>query len=216
MIAILTGLTALVTSAISSISTTLPTLGLALKTFIAKIPGPFLEKYLQNIIRFIGNLAKVFFNLNCPCDELGYKARVADKKEEEFKTTEDYLKYLDNNVQFDKAAFESSSTLERLECGLRGMGLAHKAIEEKAHIVVSPLFLAMSAALAIKPEVTMQCLSTLKDTNVSTDDIFAYFKGTCSPEKVKAVDDVVKKFFTTPENPYAIQDMQAKVREMGL
>ena len=112
---------ALVSSAISSLSAALPAIGMALKAFVAKIPGPILEKSLEKLLRLVGEVVSQIFQMGTPCDELGYKARVAEKKEADFATTEAYVKYLNTEVPFDKGAFERLSPSEKMECALHGM-----------------------------------------------------------------------------------------------
>lgn len=105
------------------------------------IPGFGLPEILS-IIQIVGQIAQML-NIggkDSP-EELGMKSEIADKKPDDFDTTEDYLKYLNTQVKLEPGALEKLSEEERAKYGLIGSALDIKAIHEKYHIELSPDFL---------------------------------------------------------------------------
>ncbi len=212
---ILTPLISSITTAIGSITAALPAIGAQISAFIAKIPGPILEKVFSGMLDIVKAMVKIIFNIDSSCGELGYKAKIADRNQEDFKSPTEYLDYLNKEVKFDKEEFEKLPDSEKMECNLRGMHIAHKSIEDKYGIFVSPLFFALNTALKIQPDVIVRALDVIKEAGVTTDDFVDYFKGTLSLDKAKTVDDMIKKLFNAENDSSSILNMMRQTREMG-
>ena len=205
-----------ISTALASLTKVLPVIGKQVAAFIAKIPAPVLEKCFSGMLDLMRVMVKNIFNFDSPCDELGYKAKISDKKSEDFDSTTEYINHLNKDIKFDQAKFDSLSNQEKMECTLHGMHITHKAIEDKFGMLVSPLFFALNTMLKIQPDVVVRSLTAIKESGTTTEDFVNYFKGTLSQDKANAVDVVVKKIFNTEDNSKSIIDMMRETREMGL
>ena len=105
------------------------------------IPGFGLPEILS-LIQIVGQIAKMFKvgGEDSP-EELGMKTEIADKKPDDFETTEEYLKYLNEEVKLESGAVDKLTPEEKAKYGLIGASLDIKAIQEKYHIELSPDFL---------------------------------------------------------------------------
>ena len=105
------------------------------------IPGFGLPEILS-LIQIVGQVAKML-NVggeDSP-EEIGMKSEIADKKPDDFETTEAYLKYLSDEVKLEPKATENLSAEDRAKYGLIGAAFDIKALQEKYNIELSPDFL---------------------------------------------------------------------------
>lgn len=140
----LNGITRTIGDAIKTMCETLGSEGLGLIGCIAialLIPGFGLPEILA-LIQVIGQLAKALDvgGEDSP-EELGMKAEIADRKPEDFDSIEEYIKYLNEDVELDTDAVEQLSEIDKAKYGAMGAALTIKAIEEKYNINLSPDFL---------------------------------------------------------------------------
>lgn len=105
------------------------------------IPGFGLPEILT-IIQIVGQVAKMLNvgGKDSP-EEVGMKAEIAEKKPDDFESTEEYLKYLNEEVHLEPGAVDKLTPEDRAKYGLIGSALDIKAIQEKYHIELSPDFL---------------------------------------------------------------------------
>ena len=82
-------------------------------------------------------------------EELGDKAMRAEKHRDDFPTTEQYRDYLDNEVPFDREAFNKLSPEEQEARRFLGMEIAIEHVQEKISLPIKPedLFVAIRAGL---------------------------------------------------------------------
>lgn len=105
------------------------------------IPGFGLPELLT-LIQIVGQVAKILNvgGKDSP-EEVGMKTEIAEKKPDDFETTEEYLRYLNEEVTLEPDAIDKLTPEDRAKYGLIGSALDIQAIHEKYHIELSPDFL---------------------------------------------------------------------------
>lgn len=167
----LTGIASVIGDGIKSICEALGSEGLALVGCIAMsilIPGFGLPEILT-LIQIIGEIAKIL-GVNEGEDspeELGMKAEIAEKKPEDFDSIEQYIKYLNEEIELEKGSVEKLSELEKAKYGALGAGLNVKLIEEKYDIALSPDFLRDVTMMKLTGEEIAQFISTFKENGMT-------------------------------------------------
>ena len=109
--------------------------------FALIIPGFDIFEIIS-LIQVVGKIAQML-NVggeDSP-EELGMKSEIAEKKPDEFASTEEYINYLNTKVKLEPDAIDKLTDVERAKYGLIGSALDIKAIQEKYNIELSPDFL---------------------------------------------------------------------------
>lgn len=143
--ALFAGVVSAVGSIISGIGTVLGTAGAAItgfaKTLVTGIAGSGIGGLFNIIGSFIGQIAKgLGIGGQEQPEELGAKAREAEMKPADFQSTQDYIRYLENEVKLDRQNLGLMSTEERLACTAVGIGILSQGISEKKGIGIPPEF----------------------------------------------------------------------------
>lgn len=111
-------------------------------------------------------------------EELGMKAERSDKKPEEFDSTEDYIKYLRDQVEVQRGQFKNLKEEERIVYEVIGTGLYVKGIEEKYGISATGEFWKVVADLHLKGDDVRRFIETFKKNDISNmSDMSDYIKG---------------------------------------
>jgi len=113
-----------VSSAVSAIGGTLG----ALAGAVLKVATPYLSA-LMTIVNVISQVLGILKPDESP-EELGDKAMRSDKSLEDFDTTQEYIAYLREEVDFDKEEFDKLSDEEKLGRSVIGTAISMKAINE--------------------------------------------------------------------------------------
>lgn len=117
------------------------------------IPGIGIPEILS-LIQVVAEMAKVL-GVNEGEDtpeELGMKIEIADKKPEDFDSTSEYIKYLNEQVTLEDGAAENLSVEEKVKYGSMGAALNIKAIEEKYNVGMSQEFLSDVSKMKMSSE----------------------------------------------------------------
>ena len=132
------------------------------------IPGFGLPEILT-LIQIVAEVAKIL-GVNSGEDsseELGMKTEVADKKPEDFESTEAYIKYLNDEVKLEDGALENLSEIDKAKYGAMGAALNIKAIEEKYDVSLSPDFLRDVTIMKLSSEEIAQFIDTFKEKDIT-------------------------------------------------
>ena len=181
----------------------LPKIGAAIANFIAKIPPPVLEKVIAATIDIVGDLAKRLLGCSDSPAELGDKALNAEKKPEDFETTSDYIKYLENDIKLDREAFHNLTPEEKRTRELAGTEIYRQGISEKLSFNVSDDFLIFCGKVGLDAKTVYLFLDSVQQNgSITQNDICAYFEGKCQPEKAKEIGNFCRGIFLkTLDNP---------------
>lgn len=111
-------------------------------------------------------------------EELGMKAEIADKKPDDFDSTEEYIKYLNEEVELEKDAVDKLTMEEKAKYGLIGSSLDIMAIKEKYNIELSPDFLRDVTIMKLTPEEVGTCVKDFADKGIEKmQDMTDYMRG---------------------------------------
>jgi len=119
----ISGAASIVSSAVSSLGSLSGVVGSFLK-----VASPYLST-IMSVVQVVSQLLGIVQPNETP-EKLGDKALNADKKLEDFDTTQEYMEYLREEVDFDKEAFDKLSDEEKLARSAIGTVISMKAINE--------------------------------------------------------------------------------------
>lgn len=187
------------------------------------IPGFGLPELLT-LIQIVGAIAKALSvdSKDTP-EETGMKAEIADKKPDDFESTEAYLKYLSEEVKLPEGTKDKLTTEEKVKYGLIGAALDIKAIQEKYKIELSPDFLKDVTLLKMDSEEVGSFVKNMKDNGITNmQDMTNYLKEEqveadksqirdSMTETIKELypeisEDQIEEKFKEMENKLSIQD----------
>jgi len=127
----ISGACSVVSSAISSIGDALGRGALSLLGL-----NPTIIEAVIAVVQIVAQLLGVTKEDESP-EELGDKAVRSDKKPENFNTTEEYITYLREDVDFDQEEFDKLSDEEKLARSAIGTAISMKGISEKKDFAIS-------------------------------------------------------------------------------
>lgn len=186
-------ITVLATTLTTALATVLPSLAPAISTLIAKIPEIYLPEIITKIAEILIAIGKEILLCKDSMDELGYKAVNAEKKPEDFSTKTDYLKYLNDECQFNKADFDSLPESKKLEMKVAGTFIYAAALNERLGLVISPATLIAFSAMGLEPKKVMEvCEKLVSIGEKSTDIIDKALGGTGTEAEIEKGLDVLK------------------------
>lgn len=115
----------------------------AIAPVLGPVLGPTLNPILSVFVAVISVLAELFTDKpkEEKPEEIGMKAKLADKKPENFDSINDYIEYLRNEVKLDPDKLEHLSDEDKQKYQLVGLGLYIKNIEELQGVKLDPEFL---------------------------------------------------------------------------
>ena len=170
----------------------LPKIGAAVKELISKIP----PEVWKPLIEFATEGIKALFGTKDTAAEIGEKARIAAEEgcqPEDFKSTSDYLKHLEEKIQIDRAKFEALTPEEIQARELAGTAIFVQGMEEKCGMPVPTEFLKVVSKIAMSASTVLRLAEMLKTAEVTLDDVIDYLKERCKGDKLEAVDAAFKQ-----------------------
>lgn len=180
------------------------------------IPGFGLPELLT-LIQCIAEVAKIL-GVNEGQDspqELGMKAEIADKKPEDFDSIEQYIKYLNEEVELEKDSVEKLEKEDKVKYGLLGTALNIKAIEEKYDITLSPEFICDVSKMKLSGEEVSQFIRTFKENGINKmQDMTDYLKGNPIETEKSEVSDSIKEAISELNPKLNKQEVEVKLFEM--
>lgn len=183
----------MITALTSVLSTVLPSLAPTISALIAKIPEKYLPEIVAKIAEILIEIGKEILLCKDSMDELGYKAINAEKKPEDFSNKTDYLKYLNDSCQFNKADFNSLPENKKLELKIAGTFIYSAALNEHLGIVISPATLLAFSAMSLEPKNVIDvCDKLISIGQESTNIIDNALKGTGSEAEIERGLNILK------------------------
>jgi hypothetical protein len=127
-----------ISGAISAVSSAIGSIGSALGKGALSVLGlnPTIIEAVIAVVQMVAQLLGVTKEDETP-EELGDKAMRADQKLEDFDTTEKYMNYLREDVDFDREEFDKLSDEEKLARSAIGTAISMKGISEKKDVDIS-------------------------------------------------------------------------------
>lgn len=145
-------------------------------------------------------------------DVIGFKIAQADKSITDFNSVEDYLNYLNSEVEIDKERYKQLSEGERIVYSVLGIAAEIEVIGEKIGITLNTDMLMLISKvvevgkIALDASGIIDFLKMIKENGgVSIPDIYEYFIGSGDSDRVntgKIVYDIMEKI--RPEKADAI------------
>lgn len=162
---------------------------------LAPVLYPKLElpKVFEIFVAIVNDIAEVLGIKETEKDdaeELALKAESADKKPEDFDSTEAYIQYLHEKVELDKEKMQNLTPEEKASYGVVGSYLYLKAAAEKLEVdEINAPFIMSVAKLGLSPEAAVNVIKNLKASGIrSTDAVEDYLCG--QSESLKTADAV--------------------------
>lgn len=110
-------------------------------------------------------------------EEMGMKAEIADKKPEDFDSTQAYIEYLRKEIKIDKEKVEKLSDEDKVKYGTIGSALYIKGMEEKYDMKMSPEFWTTISKMDMKGEEVKAYIDTFKAHDIKDmKDMTAYIE----------------------------------------
>lgn len=181
------------------------------------IPGFGIPEILA-IIQCIAQVVKIL-GVNEGDDspeELGMKAEIADKKPEDFDSIEEYIKYLNEEVELEENATENLSETDKVKYGALGTALNIKAIEEKYDINLSPDFLRDITLMKLTGEEVAKCIDKCKENDINdVQDMTDYLRGKDTHSDKSKVSDAIVDSMSEVYPELSKDEIEAKLYEMS-
>lgn len=212
----------------SGIGGSLGKLGGAISNFAERIvmdsPLHFPKLELPEIFRLIGNVVSVVaeaLGLKQPekddPEELGLKAEEADKKPDDFESTEKYIEYLQNEIKCDKEKQKNLSPEEKMAYTSIGSHLYMEACCEKLGMKeITPEILVDAAKLQMDAKEIIGYINSLRNNGfTSTKQMSDYLRGKSeSFETAMKVDSAMTEALKELEPEMSDNDIAEKIMDM--
>ena len=157
---------------------------------ICGIVGGLLSPFPQlgiaiTVIKVVGEIIKIIaeglgiIKEEDQIDELGAKAMQEDTLgRDAFKSEQEYIEYLKNEVALDREKFEKASPEEKLAYAAVGVSIVSKSVEEKTGIGIPPEFLLTAAKTKMSVEEVSAYIEKFKEKGFETLGVISsYLKG---------------------------------------
>jgi len=180
------------------------------------IPGFGLPEILT-LIQIVGQVAKMLNvgGKDSP-EEIGMKSEIAEKKPDDFETTEEYLKYLNDEVELDPKATENLSAEDRAKYGLIGAAFDIKAIQEKYQIELSPEFLRDVTLMNMSGEEVGSYVKKFSEKGITKmQDMTDYLRGEAIDTDKSKVSSTVLDTMKSLYPELSDDQLESKLAEMG-
>ncbi|MCW2279146.1 hypothetical protein [Heliophilum fasciatum] len=160
-----------ISSAVSFVGSNIGKIGGGIVGNAIAILSPFknLElavKALEVIAVIVTTIAEILGvgHKNERMDELGAKAIQEDTlPREEFKSEQEYIHYLREEIELDREKFNKMSPEERLACTAIGTNILAKSIEEKTGVEIPAEFLLTAEKIKLSAEEIKACIDKFKE-----------------------------------------------------
>ena len=182
---------AAVKTAVTVVTAALPKIGAAVMNLVNKIP----QELWKPLIDLTTNVVKTLLGIKDSAGEIGEKARIAAEqgvKPEQFKSTSDYLKHLQEEIKIDRDKFDNLKPEELRARELTGTAIFIKAIEEKCGLKLSSEVLKTLAKIAMPAGQFLYLAEKLKNSELTFDDVVKYLDETCPSSKIGEVGELLK------------------------
>lgn len=155
-------------------------------------------------------------------EEIGMKAEEAAKegiKPENFDSYEEYINYIRENIEIDKAKLENLSKEDKIKYTAIGSSILVKGIEEKEKYEIPGEFVAEIGRQNLSVEETREYIKTFKSEDLKLKDFVNFLAGTIDIKTYttvgNAIESAIKNLnpdMTDREIDDKITNMKANVR----
>jgi hypothetical protein len=217
MFGFLAGIASFIGGAVSAIGsffggvgTVLGTVGTAItafaKTLVTGISGSIIGGLFNIIGSIINPIAKgLGIGGQEQPEELGAKARDAEMKPADFQSTQDYIRYLQDEVALDRSRLESMSPEESLACKAVGIGILSQGISEKKGIEIPPEFWIESGRQKLESKQAEAFIDQFKLERQDLGDFGPYLKGELRSGEALSLAPTIERALQQ-QNPGMSQD----------
>jgi len=176
----------------------------------------FEEDKLKTIITILETIAKALGIIKPEEDaeELGDKAMKADKKPEDFDSTNEYIEYLRNEIRSSKEELEALPKEERLARVAIGSALLSKAISEKKDINIPVEFWNEAVNLGLDAQQIDTFLKKFQDAGIAPSEFLKYLKRELNEEKENKMDSILEQTYRELEPDISDKDLEAKLLQL--
>lgn len=181
----------------------------------------FAEK-LDRAACITGNVIEVLNIAADPVDVLGAKIDEAEKKVSDFSSTEDYIRYLKNDVDPDMEKFSSASPETKMVFAAAGIAVEAGAVGEKLGVNIPADALEMILKVAEIGKITLETgeiisvILQIKEEGISDfGDICDFISGTGDSDRLKTgkiLSEVLNRFYPD-EGDSMIDELKDEIRE---
>ncbi len=151
-------------------------------------------------------------------EELGMKAKLAEKKPEDFDSTEEYIKYLHNEVKLDEEKKLALSPEEKAAYSAIGTSLYLDASAEKLGIekgTITPDFLLDCAKVKMDSEQIIATIKSLKESGLNPQAMSDYMHSNLnSLKEYKQVDAALTDAFKETQPELSNMEIADKLNKM--
>ena len=150
-------------------------------------------------------------------EELGMKAEQADKKPEDFKSTEDYIKYLHDEISVDEEKRKKLTDEERAAYSSIGSKLYLDASAEKLGVEkgsITPEFLLDSAKLNLQGIEVVEIIKEIKTIGMQVEKVSEFLHGKTNPQESKEIRSAMTEAFSRLEPQMSKDEIAGRLNEM--
>lgn len=149
-------------------------------------------------------------------EELGVKATQPNtKRSDEFESTEEYIKYLREEVELDKKRYEGLSKEEKLACKVAGTAIVVKGVEEKSGMKLPPEFLVDITKINLKHDELGAYIESFKMNGISDMKVMTdYLSGKGEYSKADVASKAIVNGLLALNPQMSIEEVQDKLVEM--
>ena len=163
------------------------------------IPGLDLNGLIGKVANIVQSVLDVLgINSEESPEILGAKAGQCEKNTTDFDSTEEYIRYLKEEMKLDKEKFDKMTPEEKMGCKAVGIALETKAIEEKIDgVSISPECLGMLTKMQIgginiSGKDLVRIIQILKEEGITNlNDVVEYLEGSGESNRLKTGDALV-------------------------
>lgn len=205
-----------VSSAVSVVSSAAKVVGKVVVESATEFLKMNIEK-LEKVVTVLETIAKVLGIIKPEEDseELGDKALRAEKKPENFNSTNEYIEYLRKEIRaVSKKELEELPAEERLARKAVGSALLSKAIGEKKSLEIPVEFWKETVNLGLNAKEIDTFLTKFKNAGIDPSEFLKYLKRELDAKEESKVDSTLVQAYKELEPEADIKDIEEKVVRM--
>ncbi len=171
---------------------------------------------LKTIVTILETIAKALGIIKPEEDaeELGDKAMKADKKPEDFDSTEEYIEYLRNEIRSSKEELEALPKEERLARTAVGSALLSKAISEKKEMHIPVEFWNEAVDMGLDAKQIDEFLKKFQGAGIAPSEFLKYLKRELGEEKESKIDSVLVQTYKELEPNMSEEEIEKKLLQL--
>ena len=188
----------------------------AVGTVLAETATKFLEvgeEKLNKIVEVLEVIAKALGIIKPDEDteQLGDKAMKADKKPEDFDSTNEYIDYLRTEIKSSKEALATLAPEERLARKSVGCAILAKAIEEKKSLEIPIEFWKEATRIGLNAKEMDDFLTKFKNAGIVPTDFLKYLKRELNSKEESTMDSILMQAYKDLEPNLNEKEREEKV-----